>query len=175
MKKALLLLILIALPLMAHAQVYKWKDASGKTIYSDMPPPSSVKQESIIGNKPVTPAAAPASAPAATKGAPAPAATKGAPAPAASDTNKPAVDKETAARKRQEDAEADKKKEEAKQAELEQRQKNCAAAKSNYDTYKIGGRISKINEKGERVHLGDDEIAAGLAQAKKEVEQYCDQ
>lgn len=165
MKKALLLLILMALPLIAHAQVYKWKDASGKTIYSDMPPPGNVKQVSIIGNKPVTPAAAPASA----------AATKGAPAPAASDTNKPAVDKEAAARKRQEDAEADKKKEEAKQAELELRQKNCAAAKSNYDTYKIGGRISKVNEKGERVNLGDDEIAAGLAQAKKDVEQYCDQ
>lgn len=166
MKKALLLLILMALPLMVHAQVYKWKDASGKTIYSDMPPPSNVKQESIIGNKPVTPAAAPASAPAATKGAP---------APAASDANKPAVDKEAAARKRQEDAEADKKKEEAKQAELEQRQKNCAAAKSNYASYKIGGRMGKVNEKGERVNLGDDEIAAGLAQAKKDVEQYCDQ
>ena len=84
MKKALLLLILMALPLMVHAQVYKWKDASGKTIYSDVPPPSNVKQESIIGSKPVAPAAAPSAVPAAT-------ATAGAPA-AAGDPKKAAAD-----------------------------------------------------------------------------------
>jgi type IV secretory pathway VirB10-like protein len=161
MKKALLLLILMALPLMAHAQVYKWKDANGRTIYSDVPPPSNVKQESIIGNKPVAPAAAPAAT-----------ATAGAPA-AASDPKKAAADKDAEARKRQEEAEAAKKKDAAKQAELELRQKNCAAAKSNYDLYKIGGRIAKVNDKGERVYLGDADIAAGLAQAQKEVDQYC--
>ena len=168
MKKALLLLILMALPLMVHAQVYKWKDASGKTIYSDVPPPSNVKQESIIGSKPVTPAAAPSVAPV----APAATATAGAPA-AASDPKKAAADKDAEARKRQEEAEAAKKEDKAKQAELEQRQKNCAAAKSNYDLYKIGGRIAKANDKGERVYLGDAEIAAGLAQAQKEIDQYC--
>jgi len=168
MKKALLLLILMALPLMAHAQVYKWKDASGKTIYSDVPPPSNVKQESIIGSKPVAPAAAPSVAPA----APAATATAGAPA-AASDPKKAAVDKDAEARKRQEEAEAAKKEDKAKQAELEQRKKNCEAAKLNYDNYKMGGRIMKMDEKGERYYLGNAEIAAGLAQAQKDVDQYC--
>ena len=158
----------MALPLMAHAQVYKWKDANGKTIYSDVPPPSNVKQESIIGNKPVAPVAAPS----AVTAAPAATATAGAPA-AASDPKKAAADKDAEARKRQEEAEADKKKDAAKQAELEQRQKNCAAAKLDYDNYKIGGRMMKIDEKGERVYLGDAEIAAGLAQAQKEIDQYC--
>ena len=168
MKKALLLLILMALPLMAHAQVYKWKDASGKTIYSDVPPPSNVKQESIVGSKPVAPAAAPSAVPA----APAATATAGAPA-VASDPKKAAADKDAETRKRQEEAEADKKKEENKQAELKQKQQNCAAAKSSYASYKIGGRITKIDEKGNRVYIGDAEIAAGLAQAQKDVDQYC--
>ena len=168
MKKALLLLILMALPLMAHAQVYKWKDANGKTIYSDVPPPSNVKQESIVGSKPVAPAAAPSAVPT----APAATATAGAPA-AASDPKKAAADKDAEARKRQEEAEAVKKKDAAKQAELEQRQKDCAAAKSNYDLYKTGGRIARVNDKGERVYLGDADIAAGLAQAQKNIDLYC--
>jgi Domain of unknown function (DUF4124) len=32
------LVTLLALPLAASAQIYSWKDASGKTIYSDKPP-----------------------------------------------------------------------------------------------------------------------------------------
>lgn len=157
MKKALLLLILMALPLMAHAQVYKWRDANGKTIYSDVPPPGNVKQELIIGNKPVAPAVA-----------------AGAPA-AASDPKKAAADKDAEARKRQVEAEAAKKKDEAKQAELEQRQQNCLKAKTNLQNYKIGGRLSRANEKGEREYLSDAEIANGKEQAQKEVDEFCNQ
>lgn len=165
MKKVLLLLILMALPLMAHAQVYKWRDANGKTIYSDVPPPGNVKQELIIGNKPVAPAAAPSALPAVGAGAPA----------AASDPKKAAADKDAEARKRQVEAEAAKKKDEAKQAELEQRQQNCLKAKTNLQNYKIGGRLSRANEKGEREYLSDAEIANGKEQAQKEVDEFCNQ
>lgn|SRR5665647_93654 len=168
MKKVLLLLILMALPLMAHAQVYKWRDANGKTIYSDVPPPSNVKQELIIGNKPVAPAAAPSVQPVT------PAVVAGAPA-AASDPKKAAADKDAEARKRQVEAEAAKKKDEAKQAELEQRQQNCLKAKTNLQNYKIGGRLSRANEKGEREYLSDAEIANGKEQAQKEVDEFCNQ
>lgn len=159
MKKALLLLILMALPLMAHAEVYKWKDASGKTIYSDVPPPSNIKQESVVGKKPAAPTAV---------------TTKAAPAPAASDANKAAADKDAAARKRQEDAEAAKKKDEEKQAELKQKQQNCTNAKANVSNYKLGGRIATIDEKGERNYMDDAAVAKALEQAQKDVEEFCE-
>ncbi|WP_190285758.1 DUF4124 domain-containing protein [Montanilutibacter psychrotolerans] len=42
----------LAIPLLlaaglAHAQVYKWKDANGRTIYSDTPPPNQVEAQQV--------------------------------------------------------------------------------------------------------------------------------
>lgn len=37
----LLLLFLVALPVAASAQVYRWKDASGRVHYSQVPPPGA--------------------------------------------------------------------------------------------------------------------------------------
>jgi hypothetical protein len=51
----LLLLCLALLPLMASAEIYKWKDKDGVTRYSDVPPPSNIKQESIHGKSVVKP------------------------------------------------------------------------------------------------------------------------
>jgi len=50
----MMLPVLMALPISANAEVYKWKDKDGITRYSDVPPPSNVQQESIGGKKPCT-------------------------------------------------------------------------------------------------------------------------
>ena len=43
----LLTMFLLALPMMASAQVYKWTDANGTQHFSDAPPPQGVKYTSI--------------------------------------------------------------------------------------------------------------------------------
>ncbi|MBU0750811.1 MAG: DUF4124 domain-containing protein [Gammaproteobacteria bacterium] len=54
---------MFALPLVASAQIYTWKDASGKTIYSDKPPLEKKVQTrelhsgKLSGGEPVVPAA----------------------------------------------------------------------------------------------------------------------
>ncbi|MBB6184104.1 DUF4124 domain-containing protein [Oleiagrimonas soli] len=43
----LLTTLLLALPMLASAQVYKWTDANGTAHFSDSPPPQGVKYENI--------------------------------------------------------------------------------------------------------------------------------
>ena len=43
----LLLIVLLSLPLVVCAQVYKWKDAHGTVHYSDTPPPHGVHYTSV--------------------------------------------------------------------------------------------------------------------------------
>ena len=66
-----------------------------------------------------------------------------------------------------------KKTEEENQANLKIKQENCKAAKANLATFINGGRIAKTNEKGEKYYLGDADIAQGKADAKRDVDQYC--
>lgn len=56
MKKLTLFSALLVLSSLAVAQVYTWKDASGKTVYSDTPPPIKTVKEVNIK---VAPAKAP--------------------------------------------------------------------------------------------------------------------
>ena len=41
----------VMLPNLANAEIYKWKDKDGKVRYSDVPPPSNMKTESLYGKK----------------------------------------------------------------------------------------------------------------------------
>lgn len=151
------LLTLALLPMSANAEIYKWKDANGVIRYSDVPPPSNVPRESIGVKKVVAPPTA--TAPSSTE--------------TSAQKKSPAANREGDAIKRQEDAEAAKNKEQAKEAELKQKQQNCATAKANLQNYQQGGRIYKMNEKGEREYLDDAGIAKNLEQAQKDVDEYC--
>lgn len=149
LKLKLLVLLVAMLPLSAQAVIYKWKDSNGVVRYSDLPPPSNIPYEAM-GSK--TRAAAPAAAD----------------KPPAADANANAE-----AAKRQQEAEADKKMQATKQAELEYRQQSCLNAKTNYQNFKVGGRMYKMDENGQRQYLGDAEIAAGLEKAQKDMEEFC--
>lgn len=160
-------LIPVMLPALAQAEIYKWKDKNGVTRYSDVPPPSNIKNESIGKKIPKAPTAA-AAAPAVNGSAPA--------TNASGATPKDAVplSKEEAAAKRAQEAEAQKKADEVKKAELKFRQESCAAARNNLRMYSAGGRIMTTDEKGERVYLGDDDISKGKADAQQAVDKFCD-
>ena len=156
------------LPVLAHAEIYKWKDKDGSTRYSDVPPPSNIKNESIGKRIPkVTPAAV---ATPAENGA-TPATGKSGDAPAKGGAP---LSKEEAAAKRAQEAEAQKKADAVKQAELKYRQESCAAARKNKAMFGNGGRVMTTDDKGERHYMGDDEINKGKADAQRDVEKFCD-
>ena len=50
---------------------------------------------------------------------------------------------------------------------------NCKAARSNYETYNQGGRVYKMNEKGEREYMGDNDLKQGKEQAQNEINGNC--
>lgn len=145
----LLLGLMITVPLMAQAQVFKWKEKNGAVQYSDTPPPGNVAYEMVDKAKP----------------APKPAPPSGADAQAV---------RNAAALRRQSDAELERRNEEKAKADLQAKQANCQNAKADYQNYKQGGRIYKMTPEGERQYLGDEDIRKGLESATKQVQQYCE-
>ena len=180
MRLVILLCSVLILPALAHAEIYKWKDKNGVVRYSDVPPPSNIKYESLRGKKTSKPIVSE------------PSAEVEADANLSSNKEKLATDKVLAdkaampkdvnksdgkidaAAKRAQEAEQQKKLDEAKQAELKLQQANCKTARINLATYTNGGRIIRTNEKGERSYLSDDDISRAKADAQKDVEKYCD-
>ncbi|HYN54213.1 MAG TPA: DUF4124 domain-containing protein [Methylotenera sp.] len=174
MNLRILLLCAIILPTLANAEIYKWKDKEGKVRYTDVPPPSNIKQESLYGKKIPKP----------TTQAPLRVVEKDAASIANIQKQKdkekaaienpgvnPAMSKEEAAAKRAKEADAAKAEDEAKKVKEE----NCKAAKANLKTHMVGGRLLKTNEKGEREYMSDADIKNGIATAQADVDKYCDQ
>lgn len=168
MKLRILLLCIVMLPVLAHAEIYKWKDKDGKVRYSDIPPPSNIKQESLYGKKIPKPTNQQPLAP--VEGETGNAIEK---ANEKASADKAPLSKEEATSKRAKDAEQEKLQNEAKQAELEAREQNCKTARANLQTYRQGGRIVKVNEAGDREFLGDADIAKAKAEAESDVEKFC--
>jgi hypothetical protein len=185
MKLRVLLLCMFILPTSASAEIYKWKDANGVVRYTDVPPPSNIKQEAMYGKKIPKPTGLGPLA--GVEGDAAVAANKDKAATAkvrvvadnkaASEktkTDKAPLSKEEAATNRAKDAEQQKKVEEQKKAELQTKQANCTAARQNLATFANGGRISKTDENGKTEYLGNADISAGKADAQRDVEKYCE-
>ena len=159
--------------LAASAQMYKWVDSDGRVQYSDKPPPSNIKTETLR-----TPGRA-ASAPAAGEGkgegkGEAKGEGKGvAPKDAAKAGPKTAVEQDQAFRKRQLDAAKAQKEETQKQADARDKAENCKRAKAGLANLQIGGRQVRIDEKGERVFLDDQQIVQETAKAREEAAAAC--
>lgn len=156
---ALALTLCVALP--ASAQMYKWVDSDGKVQYSDKPPPSNIKAEKL--RVPARAADAPATGE--DKGAAQKDAAKPAP--------KTAAEQEQAFRKRQLDAAKAQTEQAKKQAQAGDRAENCKRAREALANFEIGGRITRIDEKGERVYLDEQQIAQEMARARAEAAAAC--
>jgi Domain of unknown function (DUF4124) len=138
----------------AHAQVYKCVGAGGATVYSQSPCPSGAKS-SVISQEPRPAAAEAPGSKSAKPGA------------------ESAADKEMDYRKRQLDREAADKKATEQLAEEKRKQDDCRRAREAIAQYDIGGRLSRIDSKGERYYMGDDEIALERAKAQAVASQAC--
>jgi hypothetical protein len=148
MTRFILLALAVALAPAASAQLYKYVDKDGKTVYSDQPPAN-------IDSKQVN----------------VPAAARGASAPAAGPKTALERDKELDKARKETRDKADK---QAKAAEREQvMEQRCAAARERHAAFAEGGRIYRTSEKGERVFMDDAEIESGRERSRKEMDEAC--
>lgn len=163
----LFMLALIAVSNLSQAEIYKWKDKDGTIRYSDTPPPSNIKQEAMSGKKksaaptgqaPLTPAVGTVTAPVAA---------------IPKDIEPPRSAEDAAAELRQRNAEIEKKNKLEKEAEAKRKAENCSAAKANMQSYTQGGRVYKMNEKGEREYLDESGFKAGRDKAQQEINENC--
>lgn len=146
----------------AQAQVYKCLDSNGKVAYSQNPCPPSMKPEAMSrGGIPPASAVAPAAGAAASKSG----AAKGGP--------RTPAEQEQDYRKRQQDHAKAAKETEQKTAEAQAKEANCRNARQRLTQYEIGGRISQINDKGERYYMDDAQIESEKARARADVAQSC--
>ena len=159
------LVLLTALPTLSQADIYKWKDKDGVMRYSDTAPPSNVKLE-YIGNKKVTKPTGKEPLSISTDVQPAAVAAQPVPMP-------PASAEETAAKLRQKTAEVEKNNKQEKEAQAKLKAENCKVAKANLASYEQGGRIYKMNEKGEREYLDDTGLKQGAEKARADVAKNC--
>jgi len=148
MRIVCMVVMLMAMPLLAQAEIYKWKDSNGVTRYSDTPP-ADAKAESFKAKKVASPPPAPV---------------------AAKDEG---MSREAAAIKRQEDAEVKKKDDERKEAEAKLKKENCLAAKDTLNGYTSGAGMYKLNDKGEREYVSDADRPKAMENARKDVAKYC--
>ena len=148
----------------AQAQVHKCIDPAGKIIYSQDPCPANTKSGSMSRKVISAPAMAPAAAPA-DKAAKGEAAKKAGP--------RTAAEQEQDFRKRQQDQAKAAKESEQKSAEAQLKAENCRNARERLAQYEIGGRISRIDAKGERYYMEDAQIEQEKARARADATQSC--
>jgi len=146
----------------AQAQVYKCLGPDGVTTYSQNPCAPNMKRETMSrGGIPLAPAAAPADA----SGQPAKGDAKSGP--------KSPADQEQAFRKRQADAAKAAKETDQQNAQAQIKTQNCDSARQRLAQYDIGGRISRIDQNGERYYMDDAQINSAKAQAQADVSKWC--
>lgn len=153
MRQLLTIVSMLALATVAQAGVTRWVDADGKVHYSDKPPPPTAKSQKNLDlkNSPALPIAAPDS-----KGG-----------------EKSLAEKDLESRKRRVQAEEAAAKQTRDQEEAKSRKANCEQALNQLKALQEGQRISKFDEKGERVFLEDNDRALAIEETKKSADSWC--
>ncbi len=162
---AISLALCVVLP--ASAQMYKWVDSNGKGQYSDKPPPGNVKAEKLRAPPP-----APSAPATGAKAGEAKAGTQKDKDAAKAGPRTPA-EQEQAFRKRQLEASKAQEADEKKQAQARDKEEHCRRATAAVTALQLGGRQQRIDAKGERVFLDEQQIAQELAKAQQEAAAAC--
>lgn len=162
--RAALLALGLAAGMPALAQ-WAWKDSAGRTVFSDQPPPASVKKEQILrqpaGGVISIPSPAAPSAAAAPDGGAKPAAPK------------TLAEREQEFRKRQQERIEAEKKEAADQALAARRKDDCARARAYLRQLEDGVRISRTDVNGNREFLDDAQRSAEMTRAREVINATC--
>lgn len=141
----------LALATGAEAQICRWKDAAGKTHYSDAPPPGIQCEGSVKAPKP-SPSGG---------------------SPSAGGTSSSYQEKEMEFRKRrQEKLEAEQKAQKEKEI-AEQNKAACEQARNRISGLQRGGRAARYDASGQINYLSEEEIARELAEAQRALKDIC--
>lgn len=168
LRPALLALLMLAVVPAAMAQ-WKWRDATGKVQYSDLPPPQGTLEKDILQRppnarpvvvvRPVGAGAAPAEA-----------------APAASAPRAPTrAETEQEARKKAADADSAKRQKEEDRKQAEMRAENCRRATAQLKLLEDGVRLTRRNDAGENIPLDDRMRAEEVRSARSVIAAECKQ
>ena len=150
MKRLIILAFAAALAPAALAQLYKYVDKDGRTVYSDTPPANTDSLRiNVPGGSRPTDVPSPAAAP------------------------KSAVERDKDLEKGRKSAADKQKKGDEEAARLAQNELRCTQLKSTFETYSQGGRIQKTNDKGERELMSDAEIDSARERTRREMEEAC--
>jgi hypothetical protein len=150
MKRLLIVIACLAAPI-AAAELYKYVDKDGKTVYSDQPPVNIDSKQLNIQSG----------------------ASSNVAAPGAPSAPKTAMERDKDLQKGRDEARERAKKSDDVAKQSQAQEQACLQARSAYQTYADGGRITKYNEKGERIYLGDQEIEAERERSKREMDEAC--
>lgn len=147
------LLLLVSVPLFAHAQAYKCKLANGKVSFQDEPCPVGAQSKVINLAVPAPPQ-------------------PDAPAKASKAKAKsgPAVDKDAEAKRRRAEEEVNAQNQEAKAYNKMQR---CNAARRQLGVLKQAAPAFRYDNKGDKQYIEDNKRPAEIASAEKQVAEYC--
>jgi hypothetical protein len=164
--RVLILALAALLPVLSSAQ-WRWVDKSGRTVFSDQPPPPDVPAASIV--KQPGHSRAPEAAPPASQAAQA-----AAPLRVASGAVKPSgKDKELEQKKKQAEAAEEEKKKAHEQEVARVQAENCHRARLSKASFDSGARIVRTNEKGEREYLDDNQRAAETRRLEQVIATEC--
>jgi hypothetical protein len=154
----------------ALAGTWQWRDASGRMVYSDLPPPPSVPASQILrAPTPATPAEQSTAAPAPAVGQPAAAAR----APAAAAATRSWAEKEQDFRKRAAEREEAERKQREEREQTARAARACQDARSALRTLESGMRVSTIDAQGERQVIDEAERARRIDAARQEIARSC--
>lgn len=137
-----------ALPWAAAAAMYKWVDEKGVTHYSESPPPDG--KASRVELPPIPPAAA------------------------SPDENWKERDLEFR-RRRLEKEQADERADAAAKQADAVRKERCLESRRRLDILQAERPVYRVNERGERVYLEDQERAGEIEKWRKQADTYCDE
>ncbi|MEX8519347.1 MAG: DUF4124 domain-containing protein [Leptothrix sp. (in: b-proteobacteria)] len=159
----------LALVSAATAQ-WKWRDAQGAVQYSDRPPPLGIPDKDVLG-RPATSntltvrqfGTAPATAASAALAA----------SQAGSDPATSRTAQNAATRKRDDAAAAEAKRKADEDKLARQRADNCQRARDYVRTLESGMRVARLNDKGEREVINDDQRAQELQRSQGVVASEC--
>jgi Domain of unknown function (DUF4124) len=161
MRKALLLMTSLVFAGAAGAQ-HKWVDQNGRIQYGDTPPTGA-------RSSPLRAPAGPGYRPEAKEDQ---AGSDEAKADEVKKAPMTTAEKEADFRRRQQEAEKEREKQAKAQEEVATKRENCARAKENLRVLE-GGRVARIDSKGERYYLDDAQLAQEAVRARRDQQEWC--
>jgi type IV secretory pathway VirB10-like protein len=152
---------------------WAWKDANGRTVYSDRPPPPDIKAGSIVRqpNTQTLANPAPASGPLDDAGKPADGKTPD--AKSAPNAPKTVAEREMEFRKRQQERAESEKKATEEQTKSAAKTAECDRARGYMKSLEDGIRITKTDASGNREFLDDSQRAAEMDRTRKIIQSTC--